>query len=106
MTTSMDGIEEIANESKENNEQAIENGLAKAEEENTEQDAAEIPVNILGGDEKPQNEQKVEDSAAEESAPVAEEQQQNNEAPQEESEPPKEESIPEKEPFELQVKYF
>ncbi|KAL7077563.1 hypothetical protein ACQ4LE_003449 [Meloidogyne hapla] len=106
MTTSMDGIEEIANEPKEasDDEQPKENGLDKAEEENTEKDAAEIPVSILdGGEEKPpeEEEQKVEDSAAE-SVPVAEEPA-PEEAPQEEADPPKEESVAEPEPFELKA---
>uniref|UniRef100_A0A915M5J9 Uncharacterized protein n=1 Tax=Meloidogyne javanica TaxID=6303 RepID=A0A915M5J9_MELJA len=111
MTTSMDGIEDIANEPKEDDEQPKENGLDKAEEENTEKDAAEIPVSILdGGEEKQEEEPKVEADSAAESVPVAEEEeqpapeeQQTEEAPQEEADPPKEESVAEPEHFELQA---
>lgn len=108
MTTSMDGIEEIANEPKED-EQPKENGVEKVEEENTEQDVAEIPVSILdgGNEEKPQEEKEQKVEAEEEQAEAPEEEQKIEEAPQEEEaavDPPKEEeSVAEKE-FELQVK--
>ncbi|KAF7635687.1 hypothetical protein Mgra_00004929 [Meloidogyne graminicola] len=107
MTTSMDGIEEIANEPKED-EQPKENGVEKVEEENTEQDVAEIPVSILdgGNEEKPQEEKEQKVEAEEEQAEAPEEEQKIEEAPQEEeaaADPPKEEeSVAEKE-FELQA---